>query len=281
MINRHLPFAVIFLTGSLFIFKPSLGQKSTDTVSQVYSIKKKVDIPVTAALAGWTSYGFSQISKKEGTSEATLAGLQKSDVNGFDRWAIRPYSKSVDKLSYVPFYIGIPLPLILFTVDKKMRKDFWKLSFLYLEAMSITGSLYTSAVHYHSRYRPLVYSTESPMEKRMSPNSTNSFFAGHVALVATSTFFAAQVLADYHPDSRLKWVYYGSAAALTAATAYLRVRAGEHFPSDVLIGTAVGTLSGWLTPKLHRTKLFRDHRMTILPYGGLYGSHGLAALYKL
>ena len=245
----------------------------------IYHFKPKVEIPAFVVVAGWTFYGFAQIGKKESTPQATVLKLQKSDIPWYDRWAARPYNKSVDKLSYLPFDAARPYPLIFCAFDKKMRKDYLKLTFLYAEAMAITGALYTSSVHYFSRLRPLVYSSESPIDVRTSSNSRNSFFAGHVALVATSTFFMASAYADYHPDSQFKWVMYGIAGAATLTTGYLRSRAGEHNPSDILVGTIVGTASGLLVPRLHQTKLIKNQRLSILPFAGR--GQGLALFYKL
>ena len=250
------------------------------SITPIYTIKPSVDIPLIGAGAAWDLYGFSQIGKKDGTSPEKIASLKISDINWFDRWAVHPYSKHVDNLSYMPFYVAMPLPLAVFGLDSRMRKDFWKLTFLYGEAMVLTGVLYTSAVHYASRLRPLVYEATSPMETRISSNSRNSFFAGHVALVGTSVFFIARVYADYHPESHIKWVFYGGASVLTGLTAYWRNRAGEHFPSDIALGTAIGVASGLLTPTLHRTKLIRNQRLSILPFTSS-GSQGLAVLYKL
>lgn len=244
-----------------------------------YAIDKPVDISLTAALAGITAYNFAEIGKKEGTSEAKVLSLTRNDVNWFDRWAIRPYNKGVDKASYLPFYAAIPYPVIFLGLDRKMRKDYLELSFLYLQAMCITGALYTTAVHYFSRLRPLVYDPASPMETRTVSNSRNAFFAGHVALVGTSTFFMAQVFADYHPDSKLKWVMYGAAGLATGATAYMRHKAGEHFPSDILVGTAIGAATGLLVPRLHRSRLIKNPKISLFPFTG--PASGLAILYKL
>jgi len=244
-----------------------------------YTIKKWVDIPLTAAMTGWTIYSFAQISKKDGTSAEKLATLTKDDVGGFDRWAILPYNRGVDKASYIPFYAAVPYPVAFIFLDRKMRKDYPELLFLYAEAMSITGALYGSAAHYFPRLRPLVYETGSPMDVRQASNSRNSFFAGHVALVATSTFFMARVFADYHPESKLKWVLYGAAGVATAATGYMRHKAGEHFPSDILVGTAVGTLTGLLVPAFHTHKLIKNKKITFIPYAG--PANGLAFFYKL
>jgi membrane-associated phospholipid phosphatase len=251
----------------------SLRSTGSNRSTTIYTIKPSVDIPILAGTVLWDLYGFAQISKKDGTSLAELGSLKRSDLNWLDRWGVHPYSKSIDNLSYVPFFVAMPLPLAVFGIDNRMRKDFWKLTFLYAEAMTMTGALYTSAVHYVDRHRPLVYETSSPLETRQSSNSRNSFFAGHVALVGTSVFFIARAYADYHPESKIKWVFYGGAAAITGLTGYWRSRAGEHFPTDIALGAAIGTLSGLLTPSLHKTKLMNG-KLSVLPYN----SQGLVAL---
>ena len=250
---------------------------ATDNIQ--YKLKPKVDIPIVAAGAAFSLYNFSRISKKTASSQSYIESLKKSDVNWFDRWGVHAYSEKKDNASYIPFFVSMPLPLVLFGIDKKMRKDFFKLTFLYAEAMIITGVLYTSAAGYTNRLRPMVYSAETPMEKRVLSEQKKSFFAGHVALVATSTFFMARVIADYHPESEIKWLYYSLAGAVTMGTAYLRLAAGEHFPSDILLGTAVGTLSGILTPSLHRLKIIKNERLSIVPFSSSGG--GLTAFYRL
>lgn len=219
-----------------------------------YRLKPFVDIPLVAGGAAPDIYNFGEIGKKNPTSVAKLQTLRISDIDWFDRWAVHPYSHSIDKASYLPFYAAMPAPLIVFAIDSRMRKDYWKLTWLYGEAMILTGVLYTSAVHWESRLRPLTYESSSPIAERTSANSRNSFFAGHVALVGTSFFFIAQAYADYHPESHCKWVFYTGAGAVTALTGYLRNRAGEHFPSDIVLGAIVGVASGLLTPMLHHVK---------------------------
>lgn len=246
--------------------------------ARVYTIKPTVDIPLVAGGAALDLYNFGQISTKNSTSLAKLQSLKISNLDWFDRWAVHPYSHSIDQLSYVPFYVAIPLPLIVFGIDSRMRQDFWKLTYLYGEAMILTGVVYTSSVHWASRLRPLTYESASPIEERTSSNSRNSFFAGHVALVGTSVFFIAQAYADYHPDSHYKWAFYAGAAVITGLTGYWRNRAGEHFPTDVGLGAVVGVASGLLTPMLHRTKLM-NKKLTLLPFSAK--GKGFSLLYHL
>jgi membrane-associated phospholipid phosphatase len=246
---------------------------------RIYTLKPSVDIPLVVGGAAWDLYGFAQIGKKESTPLNNIQRLSPHDVDWFDRWAVHPYSHSIDQLSYIPFYVAMPLPLAIFGIDNRMRKDFWKLTYLYGEAMILTGVLYTSAVHYVSRLRPLVYESASPIQERVSSDSRNSFFAGHVALVGTSVFFIARAYADYHADSRYKWAFYTAAALVTGLTGYWRNMAGEHFPTDIALGGAVGVASGLLTPALHRTKLMTKNKLTILPFGT--SGKGLSLLYYL
>lgn len=246
--------------------------------SQVYTLKPAVDIPVTAIGTAWSLYAFTKIYSKDPSSDEKILSLRKSDVNGFDRWAIRPFHDKADKISYYPFYAAMPLPLF-FLVDIKMRKDFFKLSFLYLEAMSITGLLYTGSTYFNDRYRPYAYDERTEFNYRLRGGAKNSFYAGHVALVATSTFFYAQIYADYHPESKVKWLFYGLAGAATGFTGYLRHYSGQHFPSDLLLGVAQGTLTGILVPKLHKTKLLKNHNVRLFPYAGP-GNGGMAVVYR-
>jgi len=251
---------------------------NADKKQQVYKLKPAVDIPVFAVGAGWSAYAFTKIYSKEHSSEEKILSLDINDINGFDRWAVRPYDKSIDKASYYPFYASTLLPF-LFLTGKQTSKDFFKLSFLYLEAMSITGLLYTGSVYVTNRYRPYAYSSETTMDQRTRGGAKNSFYAGHVALVATSTFFMAKVYADYHPESNAKWVFYSLAGAATGTTAYMRYRAGQHFPSDILLGIAQGTLTGILVPHFHKHKLIKDPSLSIMPYSNGESS-GFALNYK-
>lgn len=245
----------------------------------VYKIKPAIDIPLTLATAGLSILGFSKIYSKDASSESDIRSLRQSDLNSFDRWAAEVYHPDAEAPSDAIFYGAMPLPLVLFAFDKDIRQDALKVSLLYIEAMGITGVFYTGSNYYVNRYRPLAYNPNVPMDERREGGATNSFIAGHPALVATSTFFTAKVFSDYHPESNLKYLFWGGAIAATTATAYWRHRAGKHFPSDLLVGTSIGALSGILVPHFHKNKLFKNENISITPFSGF--SHGLAFRYKL
>jgi membrane-associated phospholipid phosphatase len=243
---------------------------------QVYRLNAAADITVTALTAGWSAFAFTKIYSKDDITAEELAGIKKENVPGFDRWAIKPFNEKIDKASYIPFYAAMPAPLLLL-LDNKIRKDGFKVMFLYLETMAVTGLLYTGSMYLTNRYRPYVYDPASPMDKRVTGNSKNSFYAGHVHLVGSSVFFIAKVWSDYHPESKIKWLFYTGAAGVTAATALMRHQAGMHFPSDLLLGAGLGAVTGILVPALHKNKS-ADDRLTLLPNMGNGISRGGVSL---
>jgi len=270
---------------SVFIFLSGYSQSdSTHAVlkkESVYKLKPAVDIPIIVVGTAWSLYAFTKIYKKTPPTDEQINNLKTSDVNSFDRWAVYPYSKTLDDNSYYPFYAAMPLPLIFFLTEKETRSDFLKLTFLYWEAMAVTGLLGTNATYHVDRYRPYAYfhDTEQSMEKAKRNNPKNSFYAGHVQVVATPTFFIAKVYADYHPDSKIKWVFYGIASVATGATAYMRLRGGQHFPTDILLGTVTGALAGILVPQFHKTKSTKAPAMGLMPYS-TGDINGLVLTYK-
>lgn len=245
----------------------------------IYKINKTVDIPITAVGAAWSLYAFSKIYSKDPTPLAEIKALDKNDINSLDRWAAGMHDPGADKTSNYLFYGSIPVPFALLA-DREIRKDAPKVGFLYLEAMAITGLVYTGGTYFFDRFRPETYSDEISEEDKTNGNLRNAFPAGHVALVATATFFTAKVYSDYHPGSNLKYVLYGGAAAATATTIYLRHKAGKHFPTDLLFGTALGTLSGILVPHLHKNKVTGNEAYRISPFIG-DNTYGLTLNYNI
>ena len=244
----------------------------------VYKIKNAIDLPITGATVGWSLYGMSKIYSREQVPVTELNALKVSDINSFDRPVADNYSEKAKDLSDKFFYGSMPLPLILMA-DKRIRKDALKIGVLYLEAMGATGTLYTSSAMIVNRFRPYAYNTNVGITTRQRGGARNSFFAGHPAVVATSTFFMAKVYSDYHPEMRNKWILYTLAGAATATTGILRIKAGQHFYSDVITGVTVGTLSGILIPHFHKNKS-KEQRLSIYPDFQM-NSTGLRAVINL
>lgn len=251
-------------------------QKETVQTKSPYKLYPLVDIPVTTVGAGLSIYGFYLISEKPGTSQEKVQSLSRNDVNRFDRSATNEFSNSANNASDYFMYGALPIPFLVTLFDNDMRKDFWKISFLFLEAMSVNGTLYGMTAGGIDRYRPLVYNEMAPMKERKRGYAKSSFIGGHPSVTATAGFFIAKVYSDYHPESDVRYVLYGLAAAATTGNAILRYKAGKHFPSDLIAGVTLGTLTGILVPHFHKKE--RKHNFSFMPFTG--DVHGLSMTYK-
>ena len=130
--------------------------------------------------------------------------------------------------------------------------------------MTTTAAIFTLTVGTVHRFRPYLYGPEGG-RLRGGVVAANSFFGGHVAHVATATFFAAQVFHDFNPGARAQPYVWGAAAAVPAVVAYFRLRAGKHFLTDNLVGYAVGASVGVLVPRLHRSAAGLDNGAALPP----------------
>lgn len=261
-----------------------LFSQYTDTVpvkrtpkESVYKIKPWIDIPATLILDGLSLNGMRIIYGRDTIPVSELQSLSRNDVNSFDRPVIDNYSLKAKSASDLFFYGSMPLPLFLL-IDPAIRRDGLKIGLLYLQAMGATGTIYTTSAMIANRYRPYAYNPNVPMQNRQRGGARNSFYAGHPSVVATATFFMAKVYSDYHPEMKNKWILYTTAGVLSTTTGYLRLKAGQHFTTDVIVGVIIGAATGILVPHLHKNKTFQ--RLTFTPKYQ-QGQGGFTAVYKL
>lgn len=232
--------------------------------SSPYKTTFKKDFPVTAGLIGLNVLGLNLIQNKSPLTEAEVLTKDPDDVPGFDRGNVGYYDESVDEASYPVMYVGYALPVAVALLDGKQRNRFGQVLVLYTETMAVTGALFSITAGAVDRARPLVYASHAPMDVRMSKNSQRSFYAGHTASVATSTFFMAKLFNDFHPDSKLKpWVWVVG-AAVPAYIGWSRYKSGHHFLSDNIVGYVLGAATGILVPHFHKTSKIKQN-MSIVP----------------
>ncbi|MCC9137049.1 phosphatase PAP2 family protein [Pontibacter silvestris] len=216
-----------------------------------YKINPKVDIPVTVAGMGLSFYGMKKMQDKEGLTEQEVLELDRNDINKFDRFSAGYDSESAEKISDFPFYGSFAAPFLLL-LDDEVRGNAAQIGFLYLETMAITGALWTNANGHVERVRPNAYSPDIELSEKMRSNTKNAFYGGHNSATAAATFFAAKIFNDFNPDSPARPYVWAAAATVPAAVSYLRVKAGKHFLSDVILGYIVGAGTGILVPQLHK-----------------------------
>jgi membrane-associated phospholipid phosphatase len=248
----------------------SRDSSSPPTIShtQIYKMNYWVSggIDLVAATGGLLSIA---ARAKPNFDSAELANINPNIVPSFDRWSLHQNPALVPTFETYSeiLQIGmgaIPLALLF---DSSIRQDWLEIMMMGLEVNAAAILIYTVSPLgplFQTRYRPIVYYptpqypnnynkaiyTNNPVNIADGQNK-NSFYSGHVASAAAASFFMAKVYCDYHPEAS-QWLAFGTAAIPPLIMGYVRLMALDHFPSDVAVGYAVGTLCGVLIPELHK-----------------------------
>jgi membrane-associated phospholipid phosphatase len=122
---------------------------------------------------------------------------------------------------------------------------------MYVQAFLLTNGTVAILKTSVGRTRPFVYNPDAPLEEKLKPDARKSFPSGHTATAFVGAVFLGTTHEKLYPGSSANpWVWTGSLLG-ASAVGYLRYAAGKHYPTDILAGAAIGSLFGWLVPKLH------------------------------
>lgn len=205
-------------------------------------------------------------------SISAIEALKKSEVNGFDRIAIDNYSSIADTWSDV-FWGGSHLLPLVFLTQQEGVDNFGKIGGMYGEVFLLNAGITALTKYSVRRARPFVYNPAVDIELKQRKTARTAFLSGHTSMTAVNCFFVAKVFSDLYPHSSWKPVVWSSAAVVPALTGYLRVKAGKHYPTDTIVGYALGAVVGILVPHLHKK---RDNRLSVYS-----GGNGIAIKWRL
>lgn len=180
---------------------------------------------------------------------------RQNDLWLMDRWAAGLHSPKAGMASDLVIYALIGLPMAATAWDSHQGRQTWSAAFseavVYAEALVISSSLDLLVRSTQVHPRPLVYGRNVPADERLSGEASGSFYSGHANGAFLSAVFFSYTHSLRNPDSEYKgWIWAGSLGA-ASTVAGLRIAAGKHFLSDVLVGAAAGSFFGWAFPRMH------------------------------
>ena len=151
---------------------------------------------------------------------------------------------------------------------------------VYSEAL--TANLFFNFASKLSARRPRPYTHSMPAKADPDPDDRNvSFYSGHSSTAFTAAVAGSLLFAESAPDRASRHLVWGLELALASATANLRVRAGKHYYSDVVVGGLVGSGIGILVPVLHGARRAPEATEYLAAGGGLLSGVVVSALLKL
>ena len=178
--------------------------------------------------------------------------LSRDSVNSFDRGLMFEYNKPIDIFSDIIVYSVITMPVLSLVGNFKDANALITYGVMYGESLLFVFGTCEFFKNTILRYRPYNYFGDVPAGKESdyfkSFPSRHTAFAFMSAGFLTSTFFAE------NPGSPWKVPLCAAAYTLAAGVGVSRISSGNHFTSDVLAGVAIGSLYGYLIPRLHLRK---------------------------
>lgn len=245
--------------------KPEMGNTVvTEPHLSVYDVDLPLEASITAASFGL--YIFIDFLIKP-TLEGDVScrrpigngRCNPDDLTAFDRYAVGRSSKEWGLFSDAALFTSIAIPVLYLGLESLVLPtttpwgDFAGDMLIVAEAMALTGAFQNLIKFAVRRPRPVRYTQlEEPLTEF---DAELSFPSGHAAMVASATTALTTTVFLRHPESPMRWVILGAGGVLTALTSFARVESGNHFPTDVIVGSFIGAFSGFVVPYLHRKKI--------------------------
>ena len=172
-----------------------------------------------------------------------------SEINPIDRLGYTVNDQRAADQADFGLYGGPALPLLL-SFDKRTRQHYPLILTLWLETMLLTFSLSSLIKNTANRPRPYVYNADWIPDQVLTRRDRAAFLSGHAAnATAGAVLFAGLLEAYDRPLAR-----YGRVLAVGVAglTAFLRVKAAKHWPTDALAGILLGGGVAGAIMRIHR-----------------------------
>lgn len=237
-----------------FAFHNQLYSQHVDL--QIYEASWKKDVPLMGGAAlTWLGTRY-LVSRADKATVSDVMLLDRDNVWAFDRKATRNFSPSASNLSDIFLYSSIGIPVACY-LSHGVGEQGAAVGVMLIETALLTDAVNNIFKASVKRFRPRSYNVALGIEDRVNDQARLSFLSGHTSMTAAMTFMSAKVLTEIHPGSNWNKYIWASAIALPAINGYLRVKAGKHFPTDVLAGYAVGAGIGLLIPHIHKSDNFR------------------------
>lgn len=191
----------------------------------------------------------------------TPKSLQNRDkLLPWDRPLAGRYSESADRASDIGTVLAIaPLTVgaIAWYQGASNGTEFATFTLMFAQAIAIGNGINLAARSLDVWPRPYMYSEQgSGKEKRESAKAEayGSFFSGHATAAFTVATFTDEWFRTTNPNSPYKGIVRATAYSLAGLESALRVAAGKHYLTDVVVGALVGTGVSLGILELHRNR---------------------------
>ena len=192
----------------------------------------------------------------------TITNLDKNNINFLDKNFVFNFDKDIKLSSDIALGTTLALPVIYSLFNSSDFGEFFNYNIKYVQVLGLTSSLVLISKNFIDRYRPYTYDKNLDIEMRKSYDGRNSFFSGHTAVAFSSAVFLAYNVENSDASRVTKNLVWAGSMALASSTGILRILAGKHFLTDVIVGAVVGSAIAILISENYYENIFINNTST-------------------
>ncbi|WP_405324268.1 phosphatase PAP2 family protein [Fibrobacter sp.] len=220
-----------------------------------YDVSVRLDVPLTLGIVMTSVLGVYQYY---GMSRISSSNLKpKSELLPWDRPFAGRYSGWATTVSHYSGALAVaPLALAGYSWYKGDADghDFGTFTLMFVEAVALQNALNQLVRSTQLWPRPYIYAERGEGRKKAESargEAYGSFYSGHASTAFTVAVFTGTWFSEIYPNSQYRGLVWASSLTLAGAVGALRVVAGKHYPTDVVVGALVGTGVSFGVLKLH------------------------------
>ncbi len=251
-ISRHLAPLMLAAALCLGLCAPKVHAREN------YEITASDDIPLSIAAIATSVFGSYLYSQMEVPEQGELR--QPSELFPWDRRVAGRYSETADRMSDVGALLAVaPLAIggYAWYNGNSSGKEFATFSLMFVQSVLFQSGINLAIRSLEIWPRPYIYS-ESEDGKKMAEKAKGeaygSFFSGHASAAFTVAVFTSEWYSETHPNSVNMGIVRALAFSLAGLEGVLRIAAGKHYPTDILVGALVGTGVSYGVLGLHKNR---------------------------
>ena len=227
-----------------------------------FAFSWKTDVPLLSVgfgLSLWGTYRYGEMEPRSGEPS-------KKDLLPWDRPFAGTRNGTADKISDI-FALGILVPFAVEGYDLATGNSDAREALTFL-SMAAEIALFQNGLNLLVRSarlwpRPEIFDDDAD---RTKGESWGSFYSGHTSAAFAIAVFSSMWFEEKHSESSYVPLVWGVSLSAAAAVGVLRIAAGKHYPTDVVVGALAGSATSYAIVRLHR-----NSRVSVTALPGYFG----------
>lgn len=255
----------------------SVGVAFAQVPERHYDISIERDLSLSFFSAFISIYGNYRLGKMPVQSPSEMKEVP--DLLPWDRPVAGRYNKTAGDVSTWAAALGVA-PLALGAASwyrgDAAGGDVAAYTLMLAQALALQSGLNLVVRSMSFWPRPYMYATDgdgADAAAAAEGEAYGSFFSGHTSAAFTIAVFTGEWFSEFYPNSAYKSLVWATSLSLAGFVGALRIAAGKHYPTDVVVGALAGTGISLAVIKIHQKSV----QFGPLSLAGLWAAPGSAS----